>query len=327
MSRAWRRRRSTAGRHRHRAGRPAPRGLRARHVARGEPVPRPAADEFTPLRPASTARRSRARRAALMQAFDVRAPRPRRAVLRALRRQPAEGRARARAVAAGPAVPGRRAADARPRRRRGRGDLWPHPRRGATRGRGSADLVASSTNCSRSPTACSSCTAAASWASAPPRRRDREAHRRLDGRARGLTALAARRPDVPLPRPRALAAGRRGAGRRLLGRPAARSRRPAFRCRRRSRRLRTAPGARPTRSARRSTAPSRSRWSGSASSLANRANLTNVGGEGQIAIGGMVATAVALYGGAAALPLGLALSLPLLAAASPAACGAVSPGC
>src|SRR4051812_11380066 len=39
--------------------------------------------------------------------------------------------------------------------------------------------------------------------------------------------------------------------------------------------------------------------------FANRASLTNVGGEGQIAIGGMFATAMALHG-AAGLPLGLA---------------------
>lgn len=45
--------------------------------------------------------------------------------------------------------------------------------------------------------------------------------------------------------------------------------------------------------------------------FANRANLTNVGGEGQIAIGGMFATAMALHG-AAALPFGLAFILPLL---------------
>jgi len=36
--------------------------------------------------------------------------------------------------------------------------------------------------------------------------------------------------------------------------------------------------------------------------LAQRANLTNVGGEGQIAIGGIVATAVSLYGGVSAWP-------------------------
>ncbi|VVD81513.1 ABC transporter permease [Pandoraea terrae] len=47
--------------------------------------------------------------------------------------------------------------------------------------------------------------------------------------------------------------------------------------------------------------------------FANRANLTNVGGEGQIAIGGMMATAMALHGGAAALPFGLAFVVPLLA--------------
>jgi ABC-type uncharacterized transport system permease subunit len=49
--------------------------------------------------------------------------------------------------------------------------------------------------------------------------------------------------------------------------------------------------------------------------LANRANLTNVGGEGQIAVGGIAATAIALYGGVQSLPLGLAFTLPLLAAA------------
>src|SRR5580700_10435232 len=48
--------------------------------------------------------------------------------------------------------------------------------------------------------------------------------------------------------------------------------------------------------------------------LANRANLTNVGGEGQIAVGGIAATAVALYGGVAHLPLGLPILLPMAAA-------------
>ncbi len=48
--------------------------------------------------------------------------------------------------------------------------------------------------------------------------------------------------------------------------------------------------------------------------LANRANLTNVGGEGQIAVGGIAATAVALYGHVSGLPLGLAFILPMLAA-------------
>lgn len=48
--------------------------------------------------------------------------------------------------------------------------------------------------------------------------------------------------------------------------------------------------------------------------LANRANLTNVGGEGQIAVGGIAATAVALYGHVSALPLGLPFLLPMLAA-------------
>ena len=46
--------------------------------------------------------------------------------------------------------------------------------------------------------------------------------------------------------------------------------------------------------------------------LAFRANLTNVGGEGQIAVGGIAATALALWPPIAALPLGLAVILPLL---------------
>jgi len=48
--------------------------------------------------------------------------------------------------------------------------------------------------------------------------------------------------------------------------------------------------------------------------LAARANLTNVGGEGQIAVGGMMATAVSLHG-AASLPGPLAWIVPLLAGA------------
>ena len=47
--------------------------------------------------------------------------------------------------------------------------------------------------------------------------------------------------------------------------------------------------------------------------LAARANLTNVGGEGQIAVGGIAATALALWPPIAGLPLGLAVILPLLA--------------
>jgi ABC-type uncharacterized transport system permease subunit len=53
--------------------------------------------------------------------------------------------------------------------------------------------------------------------------------------------------------------------------------------------------------------------------FANRANLTNVGGEGQIAIGGMFATAMALNG-AAVLPMGLAFVLPLLVGTLAGAC-------
>ena len=48
--------------------------------------------------------------------------------------------------------------------------------------------------------------------------------------------------------------------------------------------------------------------------LANRANLTNVGGEGQIAVGGIAATAVALYGHVSGLSFGLSFLLPMLAA-------------
>jgi len=49
--------------------------------------------------------------------------------------------------------------------------------------------------------------------------------------------------------------------------------------------------------------------------VAHRANLTNVGGEGQIAVGGIVSTALCLYGGAALLPGPLAWLMPLAAAA------------
>ncbi len=49
--------------------------------------------------------------------------------------------------------------------------------------------------------------------------------------------------------------------------------------------------------------------------LAFRANLTNIGGEGQLAMGGMAATAVALKTGAGDLPFGLAIALPAVAGA------------
>jgi len=48
--------------------------------------------------------------------------------------------------------------------------------------------------------------------------------------------------------------------------------------------------------------------------IANRANLVNVGGEGQIAVGGIAATAVALYGHVDGLPAALSFVIPLLAA-------------
>ena len=57
-----------------------------------------------------------------------------------------------------------------------------------------------------------------------------------------------------------------------------------------------APSARPLRSAPRSTARSALALVGLGFILAFRANLTNVGGEGQIAVGGIAATRWALYG-------------------------------
>lgn len=48
--------------------------------------------------------------------------------------------------------------------------------------------------------------------------------------------------------------------------------------------------------------------------IAARAGLTNVGGEGQIAVGGMAATAVALYGGAESLISPLSFVYPMLVA-------------
>ena len=46
--------------------------------------------------------------------------------------------------------------------------------------------------------------------------------------------------------------------------------------------------------------------------LAERANLTNVGGEGQICLGGIFATAASLSWGAGKLPGPLAFLFPLL---------------
>ena len=60
--------------------------------------------------------------------------------------------------------------------------------------------------------------------------------------------------------------------------------------------------------------------------VAARANLTNVGGEGQIAVGGMAATAVALHGGVQGLPLGLAFLLPMAAAVAASAAWGALPG-
>lgn len=59
--------------------------------------------------------------------------------------------------------------------------------------------------------------------------------------------------------------------------------------------------------------------------IANRANLTNVGGEGQIAVGGIAATALALNGFVAGLPLGLPFIVPILGAvAAGAAWGGIA---
>lgn len=59
--------------------------------------------------------------------------------------------------------------------------------------------------------------------------------------------------------------------------------------------------------------------------LAERASLTNVGGEGQIAVGGIAATALALCSPIAGLPGGLAWIVPLLGAcAAGAAWGALA---
>lgn len=48
--------------------------------------------------------------------------------------------------------------------------------------------------------------------------------------------------------------------------------------------------------------------------LAERASLTNVGGEGQIAVGGIAATAFSLWAPVAGLPFGLSFVVPLLGA-------------
>lgn len=60
--------------------------------------------------------------------------------------------------------------------------------------------------------------------------------------------------------------------------------------------------------------------------LANRAQLTNVGGEGQIAMGGIAATAMSLYGHVAHLPFGLSFVVPMLAAALAGAVWGAIPG-
>lgn len=65
---------------------------------------------------------------------------------------------------------------------------------------------------------------------------------------------------------------------------------------------------------------------GSGFVLANRAQLTNVGGEGQIAMGGIAATAMSLYGHVAHLPFGLAFIVPMLAAAFAGAAWGAIPG-
>lgn len=61
--------------------------------------------------------------------------------------------------------------------------------------------------------------------------------------------------------------------------------------------------------------------------VALRANLTNIGGEGQMAMGGMIAAAVALETPVAGLPLGLGVVLPMLAGAAAGALWAGLAGC
>jgi simple sugar transport system permease protein len=65
---------------------------------------------------------------------------------------------------------------------------------------------------------------------------------------------------------------------------------------------------------------------GSGFVLANRAQLTNVGGEGQIAMGGIAATAMSLYGHVAHLPPGLSFIVPMLAAMMAGAAWGALPG-
>lgn len=60
--------------------------------------------------------------------------------------------------------------------------------------------------------------------------------------------------------------------------------------------------------------------------LGERANLTNVGGEGQLAVGGIASAAAALYGGAAALPGAFAFLYPLAAGALAGAFWGAIPG-
>jgi ABC-type uncharacterized transport system permease subunit len=60
--------------------------------------------------------------------------------------------------------------------------------------------------------------------------------------------------------------------------------------------------------------------------VAERANLTNVGGEGQIAVGGMTSAAAALYWGAGALPSPLSFVYPLLCGAAAGALWAAIAG-
>ncbi|MDB5858111.1 MAG: transporter permease [Ramlibacter sp.] len=60
--------------------------------------------------------------------------------------------------------------------------------------------------------------------------------------------------------------------------------------------------------------------------LAERANLTNVGGEGQIAVGGIAATALALWPPVATLPFGFAFLVPLLGACLAGAFWGAIPG-
>ena len=227
------------------------------------------------------------------------------------------------------ACPARRAADARPRCRRGRSGLRGRSAAAARRGVGVLLISSRARRTARRRR---------------PHRRDlpRPHHGRVRrpstaerARIGALMAGQQRMSDAALSRCRSRRAllGMCGAARRrasvamVVGLLLIAASGVPLR-RRRRRPSPKAPGARPTRSAPRSTARWRWRWSAWASSSRYRANLTNVGGEGQIAVGGIAATACRSMAARPRLPLALAWFVPMLAAAArrrPS--GAASPAC